>query len=402
MISYISSMPSQKWSTTAPRSIILLGSTGSIGKSALAVIEAYPKSFHIVGLAGARNIQLLAQQALRWRPAHLGVLDVEHAQKLRQLLPTDYQPSIHVGASGYETLASLPEASTILSAQVGSAGLRATEAAARHGKVICLANKESLVLAGDLIRSRCTASGAVILPVDSEHNAIMQALQGHNTSEVRRIILTASGGPFRGYSHEQLAHVTKEQALAHPNWNMGAKISIDSATLMNKGLEIIEACHLYGIALENVDVVVHPQSVVHSLVEYADGSQIAQLGTPDMRTAIAYCINWPHRRDTGVPYLNLVQTGSLTFESPDLHSFPCLQLARRAHSEGKGLPVVLNAANEIAIELFLQEKIRFLDIPDVIARALDTHDGTTPYTVDEIEELDTLTRQRLQRWATPN
>lgn len=394
-IDYISAMPSQAWAEAPRRSIVLLGSTGSIGTSALAVMASCPELFHVMGLACARNVEKLVAQALIWRPAHLGVLDHDIAKKLRELLPADYSPTIHVGSEGYATMATLPEASTILSAQVGSAGLRATEAAARHGKVICLANKESLVLAGDIIRRHCAQSGAIILPVDSEHNAIFQALQGRRSPEIHRILLTASGGPFRGYTRERLKAVTLAQALKHPNWSMGAKITIDSATMMNKGLEIIEACHLYGVPIDALKVLVHPQSIVHSLVDYVDGSQIAQLGTPDMRTAIAYCMAWPHRLDSGVPRLNLVQAADLTFEEPDLLSFPCLELAREAYRGGKGLPVVLNAANEVAVAKFLRGDIRFLDIPDIIARALHKHDGATPTTIDDIEALDYATRHTI-------
>ncbi|MFI3271740.1 MAG: 1-deoxy-D-xylulose-5-phosphate reductoisomerase [Pseudomonadota bacterium] len=397
-VDYISSMPSRQWAESTPRSIVVLGSTGSIGTSALAVMATKPHFFHVVGLACARNIEKLVPQALAWRPAHLGVLDDDSAHKLQALLPSDYQPTIHIGSEGYATMAALPEASTVLSAQVGSAGLRATHAAARHGKVICLANKESLVLAGDLIRQECAKSGAVILPVDSEHNAIFQALQGRDfgsPQEIHRILLTASGGPFRGYSRERLESVTLAQALKHPNWSMGAKITIDSATLMNKGLEIIEACHLYGVPMDAVEVLVHPQSIVHSLVDYVDGSQIAQLGTPDMRTAIAYCMAWPHRIDSGVPRLDLVKAASLTFEAPDLCSFPCLELARESYRQGKGLSVVLNAANEVAVAHFLQDKIHFLDIPRTIEKALNAHDGTKPHSIEDIEALDAITRQRV-------
>ncbi len=399
MIRYISAMPSPEWEHETPRTLALLGSTGSIGTSALRVVEAHPHRFRVVALAGARNVEKLAAQAARWRPEHLGVLDAAGAAKLRDLLPAGYAPHIHIGPEGYATMATLPEAGTVLSAQVGAAGLRATEAAARHGKVICLANKESLVLAGDIIRRHCAGSGAVILPVDSEHNAIFQALQGHDPASVRRIILTASGGPFRGRSRDDLAAVSCRDALAHPNWDMGAKITIDSATLMNKGLEVIEACHLYGVGIDDVGVVVHPQSIVHSLVEYEDGSQIAHLGTPDMRIAIAYCLTWPGVVDAGVPRLDLVKAGSLTFEEPDLHSFPCLELARRAYREGRGMPVVLNAANEVAVSLFLSDRIRFLDIPDIIARALDMHDGTTPHDIEGIEALDEATRRTVYERA---
>lgn len=433
MIRYISRMPDRAWEDAAPRTVALLGSTGSIGTSALKVIEAHPGLFRVAALAGARNVRLLAEQATRHRPAHLGVLDEAGAAELRALLPAGYAPDIHVGPEGYAILAALPDVSTVLSAQVGAAGLRATVAAARAGKVICLANKESLVLAGALIRQICAETGAVVLPVDSEHNAVFQALRVHDVTRaphaVRRIILTASGGPFRGRDRAFLSSVTREQALNHPNWSMGAKITIDSATLMNKGLEVIEAYHLYGVAPESIEVVVHPQSIVHSLVEYADGSQIAHLGTPDMRIAIAYCMAWPRCVDTGVAPLDLVRAGSLTFEAPDLSSFPCLALARRVLAReantpgGAGLPVVLNAANEAAVELFLHGRIGFMNIPELIERALDAHEAEATnaeapdstatknpdnahtdrympmHDIDQIEALDAATRRRVRHWA---
>lgn len=398
MVDYISPLPLE---TPFPRSVVLLGSTGSIGTSALQVVAEQPELFHVTALAGARNITLLAEQAAAWRPPHLAVLDEEGAKELAKLLPTDYCPTIHVGQEGYTTLATLDEADVILSAQVGAAGLRATFAAAKAGKIIALANKESLVLAGEMIRDICTRSGASVMPVDSEHNAIFQALRGHDISEVRRIILTASGGPFRGKDKNFLSTVTRKQALAHPNWSMGAKISIDSATLMNKGLEVIEAYHLYGVPLDKIEVVVHPQSIIHSLVEYNDGSQLAHLGPPDMRIAIAYCLGWPKVLQTGVEPLDLVKSGTLTFENPDLTSFPCLALAKEALRGGKGLPVVLNAANEVAVELFLAEQIAFLDIPALIERAMGHHNGSAPDSIDAVEALDRETRSRVRAWAAP-
>ncbi|MFV0421139.1 1-deoxy-D-xylulose-5-phosphate reductoisomerase [Oleidesulfovibrio sp.] len=397
MNGYISPLPDAPWCVRFPRTLVLLGSTGSIGTSALKVIDKQPEIFRIAALAGARNVTLLARQAATYKPAHLAVLDAQAADQLRQLLPAGYTPQIHIGQEGYEFLATLPEADCVLSAQVGAAGLRATVAAAKAGKVIALANKESLVLAGDLIRSICKRTGASILPVDSEHNAIFQAMQGHDTAEVRRIILTASGGPFRGRDKAFLQSVTPEQALNHPNWSMGAKISIDSATLMNKGLEVIEACHLYGEPLEKVEVVVHPQSIIHSLVEYNDGSQLAHMGPPDMRIAIAYCMGWPRVMHTGVAHLDLLSVGSLTFESPDISLFPCLDLARQAFAGGNGLPVVLNAANEVAVDLFLDGKIAFLDIPELIHSAMQNHcsarHDTTYDCVDSILALDNTTRR---------
>lgn len=416
-IHYISAPPSTEWAEAAPRSLVLLGSTGSIGSNALRVVEAAPHLFKVTALAGARNVQRLAKQADRWRPGWLGVLDGEVADKLRALLPYGYNPTIVTGSEGYAQLAALPEASTVLSAQVGAAGLRGTVAAALAGKVVCLANKESLVLAGGLIRDICARTGAVILPVDSEHNAVFQALAGREGGHIRRLILTASGGPFRGYSRAELASVTREQALRHPNWSMGAKITIDSATLMNKGLEVMEAFHLYGATPDNIQVVVHPQSVIHSLVEFTDGSLMAQMGTPDMRMAIAHCLAWPHCLDTGVAPLNLVEAGSLTFLSPDLHSFPCLGLARRALQERGGQSVVLNAANEAAVELFLAGNIRFMDIPVLLKRAMDEHAAGNPGhdplcpplagthmagvapLLESVEALDRKTRRQVRAWA---
>lgn len=399
MIKYISSMPDRAYAETFPRSIVILGSTGSIGTSALKVLDEQPEKFSVIGLAGARNVALLAQQALQWRPAYLAVLTEDAANELRAALPADYSPEILVGGDGYAQMAQLDEASTVLSAQVGAAGLRATFAAAEAGKVIALANKESLVLAGDLIREVCQRTGAVLLPVDSEHNAIFQALSGHDESEVRRIILTASGGPFRGKDRGFLSTVTSKEALAHPNWSMGPKISIDSATLMNKGLEVIEAYHLYGVPLDTIEVVVHPQSIIHSLVEYNDGSQIAHMGPPDMRIAIGYCIGWPKIMKTGVAPLDLISCGDLTFEKPDILSFPCLELAREALRGGKGLGVVLNAANEIAVELFLKDNIQFLQIPELIQKAMEAHDMVTPASIEDIIALDSATRKRSLEWA---
>ena len=398
MLQYITALPSPAWEQTFPRSVVLLGSTGSIGVSTLRIIERHPDLFTVTALAGGRNIERLTEQALRWRPPYLGVQTEEGRAALCANLPADYRPEIVAGPQGYAALAALLEASTVLSAQMGAAGLRATWAAARAGKVICLANKESLVLAGAMLRDLCTRSGAVILPVDSEHNAIFQGLQGRDPATVKRIILTASGGPFRGKDRAFLATVTPQQALKHPNWSMGAKITIDSASMMNKGLEVIEAHHLYGLPPERIGVLVHPQSLVHSLVEYADGSLMAQAGTPDMRLPIAYCLEWPLCLDAGVPPLDLAGAGALTFEEPDLLSFPCLDLARRTIGSGTALPVTLNAANEVAVAAFLAGRIGFMDIPDLIARALDACAAPDPVSLEDIEALDHETRLRVGRW----
>lgn len=413
MASYISALPAAAQVDPFPRSLVILGSTGSIGTSALDVVAEHPEHYEILALAGARNTALLAKQADRFRPPYLAVLDAERATDLRGLLPVGYTPEIVYGPEGYKALATLAEAQCVLAAQVGAAGLRPTLAATRAGKIVALANKEALILAGHLFREAAAASDAVILPVDSEHNAIFQALAGHGAlgtddkSEtpahtVRRILLTASGGPFRGKDAAFLAQVTPAQALKHPNWSMGAKISIDSATLMNKGLEVIEAHHLYGVPLEQIEVVVHPQSIVHSLVEYEDRSQLAHLGPPDMRIAIAYCLAWPARLPLDMEPLDLARVGHLTFEKPDLHLFPCLRLAMDALRAGGGHSVALNAANEVAVDAFLRGNIAFMDIPACIEDALEycpscTGDGP-PATLEAILDLDAAARRRAEKW----
>jgi len=407
---YISPLPHERLAATFPRRLALLGSTGSIGVSAMRVVEDHPDDFIVTGLAGARNIALLATQAERWRPPYLAVLDDDGATALKRHLPKGYTPEILVGDEGYVALAQLPEVDMVLAAQVGAAGLLPTLAAVRAGKIIALANKEALVLAGDIIREACRDAGAVILPVDSEHNALFQALAGHALADVRKLVLTASGGPFRGRDKAFLAKATAKDALNHPNWSMGAKISIDSATLMNKGLEVIEAHHLYGLDVERIEVVVHPQSIVHSLVEYRDGSMLAHLGRPDMRIPIGYCLAFPKRLSLDLEPLDLVQLGRLTFERPDLSLFPCLKLAMDAIDPAKpggpGRPVALNAANEVAVAAFLKGAIRFLDIPALVARAMDDHAARLkcapmPYAsldIQEILELDQHTRRRVAAW----
>ena len=385
-----------------PRRVALLGATGSIGTSALRVMAEHPDRYAVVGLAGGRNVTLLAEQARDWRPPVLAVLDADRADALRALLPADYQPDILTGPEGYAAMAAMPEADLVLSAIVGAAGLHPTLAAVAAGKVVALANKESLVLAGDRIRVLARSSGAVILPVDSEHNALFQALGGAGLPDlplVERLVLTASGGPFRATDRAELAAVTPAMALAHPNWSMGPKISVDSATLMNKGLEVIEACRLFGLPAARVEVVVHPQSIVHSLAQLHDGSLLAHLGPPDMRVAIAYCLGYPERLPLSVPRVDLVALGALTFEAPREDAFPCLRLARLALSAGGSHTVVLNAANEVAVDFFLRGGLSFPGIPAAIEAALGAHAGEDLGDAAAIMDLDRRVRGQTTAWA---
>nr|WP_321514552.1 1-deoxy-D-xylulose-5-phosphate reductoisomerase [uncultured Pseudodesulfovibrio sp.] len=399
MKSYISPWPETATLPGFPRSISILGATGSVGDSALKVIRKHPDLFTVTALAGGCNGTKLAQLCSEFRPKYVAVLTEKALKDFKANLPGNYAPEIRVGPKAYVELARLDDIDLVLSSIVGAAGFEPTLAAAKAGKMIGLANKESLVLGGHLIRKACHSAGATILPVDSEHNALFQGLTGHinnNELELKRLILTASGGPFRGKATTFLETVTRDQALNHPNWDMGAKISIDSATLMNKGLELIEACHLYGVQPANVDVVVHPQSIIHSLVEYVDGSQLAHLGIPDMQVPIAHCLCFPNRVTVDVPQLNLAQVGSLTFEEPDLNAFPCLRLAREAYDAGPSHPIVLNAVNEVAVAAFLDEKIRFLDIPAMIESALGRHKTVDVSTCDAILALDHVVRKEAQ------
>jgi 1-deoxy-D-xylulose-5-phosphate reductoisomerase len=391
---YISAWPPSVLQDRFPRRVAVLGCTGSIGVNALKVVALHPDLLRISALAAGRNATLLAQQAAVFRPPLLAVLDEAVATTLRAALPSGYSPEILVGPAGYETVAAQSEADVVLSSIVGAAGFPPTLASVRAGKIVALANKESLVLGGHLIRAACRATGAVILPVDSEHNALFQGLLGHGGETPTRLILTASGGPFRGRTREELAGVTAAQALNHPNWCMGPKVSIDSATLMNKGLEIIEACHLYGLPAERVDAVVHPQSIVHSLVEYADGSQIAHLSHPDMRLPIAHCLCFPRHLPLGLKTLDLARVGSLTFEEPDDAAFPCLGLAKAAYAAGESHPIVLNAVNEIAVERFLAGAIGFLDIPRILEKALSEHQHCPVGRPEDVLSLDRAARAR--------
>ena len=376
--------------------ISLLGSTGSIGVSCLEVVADFPEHFEIVALTGANNLQLLAAQIRRFRPQIAAVLNEADALTLRDLVKGS-TTEILFGIEGLMSCAAHPDAEMTLSAIVGAAGLVPTLAAIEAGKDIALANKETLVTAGALVMAAVARKGVRLYPVDSEHSALFQSLEGHRSRDVRRLILTASGGPFRTWSLAQMQSVTPADALAHPNWSMGRKISIDSATMMNKGLEVIEAHWLFAVPVDRINVQIHPQSIVHSMVEYCDGAVIAQLGVPDMKTPIAYALSYPERIPLKLPPLDLCSIGSLTFEEPDLQRFPCLKLAYAAIAAGGVAPAVLNAANEIAVEAFLAGKIPFLTIPKLIEAVLDRHDPQIPVHLDDILHADRFARAEARR-----
>jgi 1-deoxy-D-xylulose-5-phosphate reductoisomerase len=362
---------------TAPRRVAVFGATGSIGASALDVIARHPDRYQVTVLAAGRQVQALVALCAAHRPAHAVIADEALYAALRDgLRDAGLATEAHAGAAALDALAASDQCDTLVAAIVGAAGLSSTLAAAAAGKRILLANKESLVLAGELLMRQAAAGGAEIIPIDSEHSAIFQCLRSRDASldgaGVRRILLTASGGPFRGRSRAALAQVTPAQAVAHPKWSMGPKISVDSATLMNKGLEVIEAHHLFNVPGERIEVLVHPQSLVHSLVEFIDGSTLAQLGLPDMRTTLAVGLGWPQRIESGVGGLDLLRQGRLDFEAPDNDAFPCLGLAWQAMAAGGTAPAILNAANEVAVSAFLQGKTAFLAIPALVANALAT------------------------------
>jgi 1-deoxy-D-xylulose-5-phosphate reductoisomerase len=350
--------------------ISLLGSTGSIGRNVLDVVRQFPGRFRVVGLAAGQNIKLLRDQIEAFNPMLVSVADKKLAGDLIQSLPSGWSNKILTGTKGNIDVATIPKADMVVSAIVGAAGLTPTLAAIEAGKDIALANKETLVMAGDLIMKAVHAHKVDLLPIDSEHSAIAQAMEAGRRDEVAKIILTASGGPFRDRTERQLWDVTPAQALNHPNWNMGKKISIDSATLMNKGLEVIEARWLFDMAVENIEVLIHPQSVVHSLVEYIDGSVIAQMGIPDMRIPIAYALSYPERLRTALKPLNLTKCQDLQFQAPDHTRFPALKLAYQVCKRGGILPAALNAANEVAVEAFLEGAIRFPEISLVVAETV--------------------------------
>jgi 1-deoxy-D-xylulose-5-phosphate reductoisomerase len=353
------------------KTLSLLGSTGSIGRNVLNVVRSFPNRFRIVGLSAGKNIQKLAAQVKEFNPHCISVADESSVAPLAALLPASFRDKIFWGEAGNRKVATIVEADMVVSAVVGAVGLLPTLDAIAAGKDIGLANKETLVMAGRLVMNAVEESGVSLLPIDSEHSAIFQALEAGRRRDVDMIILTASGGPFRTMAKEQLSRVTPAQALDHPNWDMGNKISIDSATLMNKGLEVIEAHWLFGVAAGKIRVVVHPQSIVHSLVEFIDGSVVAQLGIPDMRIPIAYALSYPERIELGLSRLSLSDCGNLSFEKPDYDRFPALRLAFSVMEEGGVKPAVLNAANEVAVAAFLAGEIGFTDITRVVAATLE-------------------------------
>ncbi|MGB5831846.1 MAG: 1-deoxy-D-xylulose-5-phosphate reductoisomerase [Thiohalocapsa sp.] len=359
------------------KGIAVLGCTGSIGVSTLDVVARHPERFRVVALTANRSVERMAEQCRGVRPSYAVMADTDAAASLRDMLcDMDAPPEVLSGADALETVAALPEVDYVMAAIVGAAGLMSTLAAARAGKRLLLANKEALVVAGAILIRSARDNGATLLPIDSEHNAIFQCLPPDLSEEleqsgVERILLTASGGPFRNAQADSLAAVTPEQACAHPNWSMGRKISVDSATMMNKGLELIEACWLFATTPDRIQVVVHPQSVIHSMVQYSDGSVLAQLGNPDMRTPIAHALAWPERMASGVDPLDLFAIAHLDFEPPAPERFPCLRLAYRAAAESGTAPVVMNAANEVAVAAFLDRRIGFTNIGTVVERTMD-------------------------------
>jgi 1-deoxy-D-xylulose-5-phosphate reductoisomerase len=380
------------------KAINLLGSTGSIGTQTLDIVSQYPDQFRIVGLAARNNVELLAQQIRQFRPQIVAICNAEHLPLLRQAIADlDPQPILLGGEDGVVEVARYGEAEVVVTGIVGCAGLLPTIAAIQAGKDIALANKETLIAGGPVVLPLLQQHGVKLLPADSEHSAIFQCLQGVPDGGLRRIILTASGGAFRDLPVEQLAGVTVADALKHPNWSMGRKITIDSATLMNKGLEVIEAHFLFGMDYDHIDIVIHPQSIIHSLIELQDTSVLAQLGWADMRLPLLYTLSYPDRLYTDWEQLDLVKAGSLTFRAPDHQKYPCMQLAYAAGRAGGTMPAVLNAANEQAVALFLDEAIQFLDIPRLIETMCDRHHphNLTHPTLEDILEADRWARQEV-------
>ncbi|MCD6486893.1 MAG: 1-deoxy-D-xylulose-5-phosphate reductoisomerase [Syntrophobacterales bacterium] len=376
------------------KNISILGSTGSIGVNTLDVIARNPSRFKVVALAAGRNLSLLKRQIDEFKPGIVCVIDDERADQLREMLEHCAAPGIVSGDSGYMEVASWEKTDMVVSAISGAAGLLPTISAIDAGKDIALANKETMVMAGELVIAMAANRGVKIIPVDSEHNAIFQCLRGHNKNEVKRLILTASGGPFLNLPLERFASISLDDALQHPNWEMGRKITIDSASMMNKGLEVIEAKWLFDMDIDKIDVCVHPQSIVHSMVEYVDGSVIAQMGLPDMRGPISYALSYPERLQGAVEALDLCSAGVLEFINPDYAKFPALELAYTVAGEGGSAPAVLNASNEVAVEAFVEGKIRFVDMALVVKEVLDSHRTKEINRIEDVLDADWWGRAR--------
>ena len=374
------------------KNIAILGSTGSIGVNALSVIQANPEKYQVTALAAGKNIRLLLEQIKRFQPLAVAVIEETAANELKAQLTNSGRPEIFFGTEGFIRLATMTEVDTIISAMAGAAGLLPTYSGIKAGRNIALANKETMVMAGSLVMAEARKHGVSILPIDSEHSAILQSLQGHPREDLRRVILTASGGPFRALSIEEMSKVTPAQALNHPNWNMGAKVSIDSSTMMNKGLEAIEAKWLFDLKMDQISILIHSQSIVHSMVEYKDGSIISQMGVPDMIIPISFALSFPHHLKTRVPPLELEKIGTLSFEKPDMKRFRCLDLALKAAEIGGSMPAVLNGANEIAVESFLKGNIGFLDIPDLIEKTMASHENHPIDSIETVMEVDKWAR----------
>jgi 1-deoxy-D-xylulose-5-phosphate reductoisomerase len=373
--------------------LAVLGSTGSIGVNTLQIVRQFPEQFEVVSLSAGRNIQLLKEQILQFQPKIVSVLNKELSEALRKDLPHLPVDMVH-GIEGLIQVATHPEVDQVVSAIVGAVGLIPTLSAVKTGKTIALANKESLVMAGKILMEEVKQNNVQILPVDSEHSAIFQALLGHQRENVHRLILTASGGPFLNLPISRLQEVTVKEALNHPHWEMGKKITIDSASLMNKGLEVIEAHWLFDIPVEKIVVQIHPQSVVHSMVEYIDGSIIAQMGITDMRIPISYALSFPHRLPLALPSLDLPQCGAITFLPPDPERFPCLAMAYQSIQIGETMPAILNATNEVAVNAFLEGLIKFTDIPLLLRRVMEEHEVKKVHTIEDILKTDHWARER--------
>ncbi|MGI6533270.1 MAG: 1-deoxy-D-xylulose-5-phosphate reductoisomerase [Peptococcia bacterium] len=384
---------------TKVKKIVLLGSTGSVGRQALQVIDAFPEQFEIIGLAAGGNLELLAAQVEKYRPLAVSIGSEKDINCFKELLSGrgTKLPALLCGRDGLVSLAQTPELEILLVAVSGINGLEPTLAALKKQKTVALANKETIVTAGALVMETAHENGARLIPVDSEHSAIFQCIEEENRGAIDKLLLTASGGPFLAYSAEELGQVTPEMALKHPNWKMGAKITVDCAGLINKGLEVIEAHWLFNMPYEKIEVLIHPQSIIHSMVQYEDGAVLAQLGSPDMRVPIQYALTYPYRKANPFPKLDFTQLPALSFQKPDTERFPGLLLAYTAGKTGGTMPTVYNGANEEAVRFFLQNRIRFVDIPHIIEKVMEWHEPLATFGLEEIVEIDRWAREQVSR-----